>query len=425
MLAKDLISLILEMYPDFKGSKIDIKTPSPNGIPIFIQKDGKNYWLKLLVSPQMEGNLRDIEQQALKGLDSPHVVKLLAIQTKFINAERYDALLFDYIEGKDLEDILKDLRKSGKKWNENEATKLLKEVVIGINAIWENGWVHQDIKPKNIRLDVKNNKYLLLDLGIAHYFKDFSFSDGKHPKDHASPEQIRASIGQKVAVTFNSDLFQLGTIIYELLTLKHPFKESSKHKIDFKKVVAGEYSPIKSLIPEMSAKLASVIGRMLNPHAGYRFRSPQELLHELDDKKYAVESRFVGGVYFQPWPGPQGYKNILNYSVSSKIEGVLISASHIPSEAYLRDVKEQGYKIILDPETFLLCDTIQVSWHGDLPKHKWYQYPLNHSFFKDLSRVRVFVADVIQTQLQLGASYIVPPYFNIDNLVRWTPLSIQ
>jgi len=414
-----------QLFPEYSKALIKLQKPSPNGIPIYIKHLSKKYWAKILTSSQIEEDLLGIEQQALESINSPYVVKLLNVKSKLEsrNKNRIDILLFEYIEGNDLNYMLSDRKKRKTPFTEVEVRKILLDIVSGISHIWDKGWVHQDIKPKNIRFNKQTGKFVLLDLGIAHYGKGFNYSYGRHPKDYASPEQLKSKIAERVPVTFNSDIFQLGTLAYELLTLKHPF--INRRKLDTRKLVMGEYKQLKKINPKLSNEIVKIIEKMLNPNQGFRYSDPQQLIAELLNKKFVIKSSFSKGIYFNPWAGPQGYKFVLSCKKKGKPKGVIISGSSCPSKKFTEESKKLGYKIIFDPETYLLQNPVKASWRGTLQGYSWGRSSLSIEKFKDPTFIKQFVSKIIQSQLESKADYILPPYFNIDNLdSKWLQINL-
>lgn len=413
---QDLSSVVIQLFPNFGSSQIQEKKRSNNGAPFLIQDGTKKYWLKLVNSSTMEDSLRDVEKQALQEVKSPNVIELIDVKTKVINGQRFDGLLFAFIEGEDLATIFAKKKSSKTPFTEDEVKKLLKDVILGIKAMSSKGWVHQDIKQKNIRFDKINNRYVILDLGIAYYSKDFHLTTGKHNKDYASSEQIYASVDKdKIPIiSSKSDIAQLGQLTYELLTLKNPFKDDGQTKLNYQRIIEGKFVPVKKANSSISDELANIIDTMLNPHPGYRFRNPDDLLCALDGISYKQVFNFEKGVYMQIWKGPQGFKKNIQ-QVVREIQGVVISASQMPAQDSIDKAKEKGLKLIFDPETCLLTKDIDPSWQGGLSDWGWYSHPLKPSNFNSRNKISTFVSQVIQSQIDLGVDYITPPYFSVSN----------
>lgn len=407
------VDVVMQLFPNFANANIKLKGGT-NGTSFLIIDNTQRYWLKIIQSTQMEDVLRDVEKQALQEIKSPYVIELLDVKTKVIKGQRYDGLLFNYIEGDDLATIFERKKKANQTFTEVEIKKLLIDVAKGIDAISAKGYVHQDIKQKNIRYDKQHDRYVILDLGLAYYYRDLQLPTGKHNRDYASSEQAIASVDTDriPLITFRSDISQLGQMVYELLTLKNPFKDNGR--LNLQKIVRGEYLSLKELNKTISSDLIKIIETMLNPHPGYRYRSPEDLICALEGKKYIQQSRFEGGIYFQVWKGPQGYKKNIEQA-TNEIEGIVVSASQMPGLDSIEKTKEKGFKLIFDPETYLLTSDVNASWHGGLSNYDWYDYPLKPEKFKNKSKIADFVAQVVQQQVELDVDYVMPPYFGIYN----------
>ena len=94
------------------------------------------------------------------------------------------------------------------------------QICDGISEIHRIGIVHRDIKPDNIRIS-DSGRMKVLDFGLAKTVSvDTVDNRGKiaGKLHYMSPEQVSAR-----QVSFASDLFSLGIVLYELLTNKKPF----------------------------------------------------------------------------------------------------------------------------------------------------------------------------------------------------------
>ena len=95
-------------------------------------------------------------------------------------------------------------------------------VAAGLQALWEAGMVHRDVKPANILLDVAGKAYIT-DFGLA---KDSDASVLTRPgqtlgsMDYMSPEQIRGE-----AVTGAADTYSLGCVVFECVAGRPPFAD--------------------------------------------------------------------------------------------------------------------------------------------------------------------------------------------------------
>ena len=93
------------------------------------------------------------------------------------------------------------------------------QVARGLAYAHEHGVVHRDIKPANV-IVLRNRRPKLTDFGIARLGEAEGIGSERagSPK-YMSPEQIRGD----VSLDGRSDLFSLGTVLYEMLTGRQPF----------------------------------------------------------------------------------------------------------------------------------------------------------------------------------------------------------
>ena len=149
---------------------------------------------------------------------------------KIIRIDNYGTetiILEEFIEGNDLSEI--NLQYKG---NEPKICKLLHQIGIILKPIWEDNYVHRDLKPQNIRIR-RNWEPVILDFGIARALNEHSLTDSiSQPLSwpFASPEQYA---GRKDLISYRTDFFCLGIIGYYLFSNKFPFGKT-KEEIDSK-----------------------------------------------------------------------------------------------------------------------------------------------------------------------------------------------
>ena len=68
-----------------------------------------------------------------------------------------------------------------------------------------------------------NNHIKLTDLGLAKYIFNYCVIIGGTPF-YKSPEMIKFETNKNIKITFKTDVWSIGIVIYELLTLKRPFQ---------------------------------------------------------------------------------------------------------------------------------------------------------------------------------------------------------
>lgn len=178
--------------------------------------DNRKFALKIIHHAD-ERILREIqinkEFESLPGL--PAVVKIEEIEGDVV-------ILEEYIEGTDLSDKLDEYV-----GQEVKVCELIYQIAEILEPIWKKRYVHRDLKPQNIRIKPDDSP-IILDFGIARALDDESITTtGNQPLSpkYASPEQY---LGKKELISYRTDFFCLGIIVYQLFTGHLPFGQNIK-----------------------------------------------------------------------------------------------------------------------------------------------------------------------------------------------------
>lgn len=138
------------------------------------------------------------------------------------------------------------------------------------------GVLHRDIKPGNIML-TKDNAPKLMDFSIAaigaqmHQSEDSPVGSPRY----MSPEQIR---GKGIGPT--SDLYSLGTVLYQLLAGEPPFKYNDQQAL-YQEILLTPAPRLDTLRPDLPKPLVDIVTRLLLKNPAERFQSGNELSAEL------------------------------------------------------------------------------------------------------------------------------------------------
>lgn len=152
-------------------------------------------------------------------------------------------------------------------------------VADGLQHAHENGIVHRDIKPSNI-LIMPDGKPKIVDFGVA---KDASFgtiteSDqviGSLP--YMSPEQARL-VRRKVDE--RTDVYSLGAVLYELLSLRRPFEGGTTHEM-LMRIRSSEPRPIRKVNERVPFDLAVICQTAMAKEVSERYRSASDMRDDL------------------------------------------------------------------------------------------------------------------------------------------------
>lgn len=159
------------------------------------------------------------ERQILAALDHPNIGRLLGGGT---TEESNPYFVMEYIEGQPLYEYA-----DTKGLSLSDRLRLFTQICDAVQYAHDKLVIHRDIKPTNILVSVSGTPKLL-DFGIAKLLNPDLVSDTTPQTtlgvrlmtiEYASPEQVQA-----LPVTFASDVYSLGVILYELLTGHSPYR---------------------------------------------------------------------------------------------------------------------------------------------------------------------------------------------------------
>src|SRR5437016_8569369 len=157
------------------------------------------------------------------------------------------------------------------------AIKLLQEVAWALGAAHQRGVIHRDVKPDNIMIERATERAVVTDFGIAlgsRAGKAESPGGGGSVTGTArymSPEQ---ACGEPVDA--RSDLYSLGATFFYALAGRAPFEGANLPAILTKQVY--EAAPlVQAVRPEVPAKVAAVVDRLLRKAPPERFQTADDL----------------------------------------------------------------------------------------------------------------------------------------------------
>src|SRR5690606_29304649 len=140
------------------------------------------------------------------------------------------------------------------------------------------GLVHRDVSPANLFVPV-DGVVKLLDFGVAKSKDALARTHtgalkGKYA--YMSPEQV---LGKEV--DRRSDVFALGTVLFELLTCRRPFWRPSEYQM-FQAIVEEPMPRLASVWPDAPPQLLNLFDLTLVREADQRFASAAELGEAVD-----------------------------------------------------------------------------------------------------------------------------------------------
>ncbi len=155
---------------------------------------------------------------------------------------------------------------------------LFRQVCEGLAYAHSHDVIHRDLKPGNIHL-LSNGTVKLVDFGLARARDSNLTASGMvvGTPFYMSPEQIR---GHKV--DGRSDLFSLGSVIYELLTGRHPFTGETTTSL-LANILTTDPPAIRSIVPTVPFQLDAIVRKCLSKSIETRFQNAREIIAALNN----------------------------------------------------------------------------------------------------------------------------------------------
>lgn len=209
------------------------------------------------------------EARAMADLGHPHIVRITDIGEE--DGQQY--LAMEYVAGLDL----KRYTKEHYPLSNEEAVRIMGQILLAMRLAHTRGIVHRDLKPQNILL-TPDGTAKVTDFGIAVAFAETSLTQTNSmlgSVHYLSPEQARGS-----KATVQSDIYAMGIIFYEMLTGHIPYDGDSAVTI----ALQHFQKPLPSVIaenPSVPQALENVIIKATAKKLTNRYRSVSEMYVDL------------------------------------------------------------------------------------------------------------------------------------------------
>ncbi len=240
---------------------------------------GRRVALKV-IRPELAGSASAAERfrreaKAVARLRHPHIVAVHAFGEE--NGVLWCAM--ELVPGRSLAELLDEARAAGVPPKVADVLRWIESIARALEAAHEQGILHRDVKPSNIRV-APDGRALLVDFGLARDLgsdaptltHDFAGSPA-----YASPEQVENRHG---SLDGRTDVYSLGVTLHECLTLVQPFAADSVERV-FHRILSEDPPRVGRLRPDVPRDLEVVTQRAIEKDAARRYASARHLADDL------------------------------------------------------------------------------------------------------------------------------------------------
>ncbi len=176
----------------------------------------------------------------------------------------------------------------------DRAAAMIADVADALHHAHQQGVTHRDVKPSNLLLS-SDGRLSVTDFGLARLLEQPGMTvtgEFVGTPAYMSPEQITAG---RVPLDHRTDIYSLGATLYELLTLRPPFRAEGRDKL-LAMVIQKEPAAPRSIDPKVPRDLETICLKCLEKDPDRRYQSAKDLAEDLRRyvNRFAIKARRAG-----------------------------------------------------------------------------------------------------------------------------------
>ena len=195
----------------------------------------------------------ELEKNVLLKTDHPFIMKMV----KYLKNENYIFFITEYIKGKELWDVIRDIGLL----NKEQTQFYIASILLAINHLHKKKIIYRDIKPENVMVNVKG------------YIKIIDFGTVKEIEDRTSTvigtsHYMAPEITKGEGYSFEVDIWSIAICMYEFFCGKLPFGEELEDPMDIYRAVCNEELSFPNFVHD--EKFMVLLNKMLKKNPAQR-----------------------------------------------------------------------------------------------------------------------------------------------------------
>jgi cGMP-dependent protein kinase len=175
----------------------------------------------------------ELEKNVLLKVDHPFIMKMV----KYLKNETHIFFITEYIRGKELWDVMRDIGLCDKSQTQFYGASMLS----AIHYLHQHHYIYRDLKPENIMINEKG--YIkIIDFGTVKEIKDRTTTNVGTPQ-YMAPEMVNGT-----GYSFQVDMWAIAICMYELFCGKVPFGEDCEDPMEIYRAVSKEELSFPSFV---------------------------------------------------------------------------------------------------------------------------------------------------------------------------------
>jgi len=268
-LGRGATSVVYKAYDPFQDREVAVKVVFPEALGD--AEHGKRYRKVFVTEASLAGKL-----------SHPHIVAIYDAAAD----DEASYIVMEFVNGSTLERYCRVDHLLPMTW----VMEIIYKCARALDYAAREGVIHRDIKPANILLagetDIK-----ISDFGAAlNASSDSTQITGIGSPAYMSPEQVREQ-----PLTYQTDIFSLGVVFYQLLTGRLPFIGTNNYSIIYQ-IINAEPAPPSRFRAEVPQPVDVIVQKMLKKNTADRYLTWSDLAGDLVDALGGSRERVRDGI---------------------------------------------------------------------------------------------------------------------------------